>query len=617
VILRKRRLELLILLLAALGLAAPVSTEAQTPASPDVKIDAWLLDRLQTVDTDSFLVLFDRSETLRTALASVEGKARPAAGVYELLRTRARTTQDAVRRWLDASGIRYRPLYIVNGLEVSGSLGLARSLAARREVVRVVGNPAVRGIETSSSAVLAACGRPYGVTKIRADQVWSLDGARGEGVVVASSDTGVQWDHPALIGKYRGWDGQAAHHDFNWHDAIQDLAEPLDDNSHGTHTTGTMVGEDAASGEQIGVAPGAKWIACRNMDHGVGRPSTYLDCNQYFLAPYPHGGNPETDGDPSKAPDVTNNSWGCPPSEGCDPLVLEDSFAALQAAGILPVAAAGNSGFSCATVTDPPAIYREAFVAGATDSSNTLAFFSSRGPVTVDGSNRIRPDVSAPGVSVCSSVPVNAYATFDGTSMASPHTAGAAALLWSARPQLKNLIAITRCVLSRSANSSVGLQFSQSCGGTPRTARPNNMFGWGLVDAYGAVHYGPDGDGDGVANPCDCAASNAGAYAAPGEVHGVGFADRSTVQWDSLAREAGNGTVYDLVRGSLGDLRGSGSITSAVCVAGGASSTSFVDTATPMPDQGYYFLVQGRNTCGSGGWGTNSAGALRTHANCP
>src|SRR5262249_10154064 len=171
---------------------------------------------------------------------------------------------------------------------------------------------------------------------------------------------------------------------------IADSAAPIDDHNHGTHTTGTMVGDDGG-GNQIGVAPGATWIACRNMNQGVGQPSTYIACNQFFLAPYPHGGDPERDGDPSLSPDIVNNSWSCPTSEGCDAFVLESSFAALRAAGILAVAAAQNSGPNCSTVYYPPGIYGEVLVAGASDINDVLAGFSSRGPVTTDGSGRLRP----------------------------------------------------------------------------------------------------------------------------------------------------------------------------------------------------------------------------------
>lgn len=600
------------------GVPAAASSGGSTAATS--KIDPWLEQRLRSGDSDSFIVLFDRSSDLRLALESIPSETTDRGrAVFERLRSRSATSQAAARRWLDALRVPYRSLYIVNGLRVRGDLALVRALASRFDVVRIVGDPKVRGIETTPTtrAPDAACGQPYGISAIRADQVWTLDGAHGEGIVVASADTGVQWDHPAIRAGYRGWDGVSASHDYNWHDAIQDLAIPLDDQGHGTHTVGTMVGDDGA-GNRIGVAPAARWIGCRNMDHGTGRPSTYLECNQFFLAPWSHGGDPETDGDPSRAPDVINNSWGCPPSEGCDPRVLEDSFVTLRAAGILAVAAAGNSGPFCATVTDPPAIYEEAFVAGATDSTNTLTLFSSRGPVTVDGSSRVRPDIAAPGSDVCSAYPTDSYANLSGTSMASPHTAGAAALFWSARPQLRNLLRITRCVMDRSSSRTVRLPFSQRCGGTSSQNRPNNMFGWGLVDVYAAVHFGPDGDSDGVADACDCAAADGGAYDPPAEVRGVGFeSDKQTLLWSSLSREAGNGTVYDVVRGGLADLRAQGTIGGAGCLAGGVAGTSWPDPSEPIMGDGLYYVVRGRNPCGEGSWGAASSGAPRSHAGCP
>lgn len=590
----------------AFALAASVSPILAS--DPDAKIDRFLAERLAGGGRDSFLVLFDSSDDLDRALA----RARGGAAVYDALRVRARAEQEGARRWLSGLGIRYRPLWIVNGLKVEGDLALARALAARSEVVRLVADPAVEGLSYLDGADAAGTDAlEWGLLAIKADQVWNLDGARGAGITVASADTGVEWTHPAIRGKYRGWNGVSASHDYNWHDSIVDAAEPIDDNDHGTHTVGTMVGDDGA-GNQIGVAPEAKWVGCRNMDAGVGRPSTYIECNQWFVAPWPHGGDPEIDGDPSKAPDVINNSWGCPPSEGCDTQVLLDSFKALRAAGILAVASAGNSGPSCTTVSDPPAIYAEPFVVGATESTGALAFYSSRGNVTVDGSGRMRPDVAAPGSSVRSSVRGGGYASFSGTSMAGPHVAGGLALLWSAKPQVRGLERISRCLMSRSANPAVGVSWPSTCGGTSRTARPNNFFGWGQIDVYAAVHYGPDGDADGIADACDCAATNGGAYDAPGEVPGLRFDSRTAIAWDSLARETGNGTVYDLVRGDLADLRASGTIGASSCQGSATTATSRTDATSPAPDAGFYYLVQARNACGTGGWG-----AARSRTNCP
>jgi subtilisin family serine protease len=585
----------------------------------DRKVAPWLSERLAAGGEQGFLVLFDDPESLHRALHAAPSAAHPAQAVYETLTSRARRMQASVRAELTAAGIPFKPLYLVNGLAVRGDRALARKLAARSEVVRIVGDPAVRGIE--SGWFLPGPSSPdtieWGVSRINADDVWTLDGRRGEGIVVASGDTGVEWTHPALIGKYRGWNGTVASHDFNWFDAIADTVAPLDDHNHGTHTTGTMVGDDGA-GNQIGVAPGAQWIACRNMNSGVGQPSTYIACNQFFLAPFPHGGDPETSGDPSKAPDVVNNSWSCPPSEGCDLFVLEESFAALRAAGILAVAAAGNSGPSCSSVSEPPAIYDQLFVAGASDINDFLAGFSSRGPVTADGSGRMRPDVAAPGVSVRSSIRGGLYSTFSGTSMASPHTAAAAALLWSAKPQVRGLIGITRCLISRSARSALQLSSPQTCGGTTAADRPNDLWGYGLVDAYAAIHFGPDTDADGIADVCDCAASDGGTYDAPEEVSGLAFdAAKTSLSWVSLARQAGNGTTYDAIRGDLATLRAVGIAADADCLGAASSVSGRQDAALPAPDAGFYYLVRARNACGDGGWGAASDGTPRSHSTCP
>jgi subtilisin family serine protease len=440
------------------------------------------------------------------------------------------------------------------------------------------------------------------------------DLVRGAGVVVASADTGVEWTHPAIKGKYRGWNGVTASHDYNWHDAIADVAAPIDDHNHGTHTVGTMVGDDGGT-NLIGVAPSARWIGCRNMNLGNGTPATYLDCMQFFIAPYPHGGDPELNGDPSKAPHIVNNSWSCPPSEGCDQSSLRDGLAATRAAGILFVAAAGNSGSACSTVFDPPAIHDDAFVSGATDISNNLASFSSRGPVTIDGSGRLKPEVAAPGVGVRSSIRNNLYATFNGTSMASPHTVGVAALLWSAKPQLQRNVDLTRCILTRSANGTI-VNTTQTCGGTTRLDLPNNLFGWGLVDAYNAIHYGPDIDADGIGDACDCAVDDGGAFDVPGEVQDLRHASHAVLFWDSAAAGAGSGTVYDLIRGDLESLRAGDAVDTAACLAS-MGVPAFEDASVPDEESGYYYLVAAWNGCGAGGFGADSTGTQRTHAACP
>ncbi|MBL0027695.1 MAG: S8 family serine peptidase [Rhodanobacteraceae bacterium] len=246
---------------------------------------------------------------------------------------------------------------------------------------------------------------------------------------------------------------------------------------------GTMVGNDGGT-NQIGVAPDAKWIGCRNMDQGNGTPTTYLECFNWFLAPTDlNGQNP----DPSKAPHVINNSWGCPTSEGCNSgnwATMRTAVANLTAAGVLVVASAGNSGSACSTVNDPPAMFSESFSVGAFSSgTGAIASFSSRGPVTVDGSGRMKPDIAAPGVGVRSSTfgSDTAYGSMSGTSMAGPHVVGAAALLMSAVPQLKRQPALVRQFLAQSATA-VSVVSTCSSNGVP-----NNVWGSGRLDVLAAV----------------------------------------------------------------------------------------------------------------------------------
>jgi len=214
---------------------------------------------------------------------------------------------------------------------------------------------------------------------------------------------------------------------------------------------------------------------------GRDEPSACNTCQYQFVeAAYTPGPLPSpkalpNQGDPTKAPDITINSWGCPTSEGCSVNTLQSAVEAQAAAGIMMVVAAGNSGSSCSTVTDPPSFYAASYTAGALNTgTDTIASFSSRGPATIDGSGRIKPDITAPGTSTrsASNSSDNAYTFADGTSMATPHIAGAMALLWSAFPSLQNQIDPSRAALN---NAAVNIASTQCCTAGP----PNNVYGWG------------------------------------------------------------------------------------------------------------------------------------------
>ena len=157
---------------------------------------------------------------------------------------------------------------------------------------------------------------------------------------------------------------------------------------------------------------------------------------------------------------------------------------------------AGNDGASgCGTIDQPPTIESSVFTVGATDSSAALAYFSSLGPVTVNGSNRRKPDLVAPGVDVVSSYYDGSYVTMEGTSMAAPHVAGAVALLWSAFPMtLTHNVNVTESLLKWSASVTVTVPGGPpSCGGIGAGTVPNDFFGYGLLDVLAAyrtpVHF--------------------------------------------------------------------------------------------------------------------------------
>ncbi len=471
---------LIVGLVLSAGLAAGPSRPTKVTAA------AW--SAAAAGPADLLVVLSEQADLSPAALLPT--KAEKGRFVYRELAETARRTQAPLRGWLDRNGVSYQPFFLVNVIRVSADRQTVLALAAQSDVARIEANPRVRGIAPRiepAMGTMAVTGVEWNVALIGADAVWTTYGVRGEGIVVAGNDTGIEWDHPALKAHYRGWNGTTADHNRHWLDAIAHSPVPLDDHNHGTHTLGTMVGDDGG-GNQIGVAPGARWIGCRNMDHGIGSPATYMTCFQFFLAPYPLGGDPFTGGDPDLAPHVINNSWLCPPVEGCSQDTLRASVEALRAAGIAVVVSAGNSGPDCSTIGDPAAIYDASLTVGASDAHEQIASFSSRGPVVADGSGRRKPDLTAPGVNVRSSVRGGTYAGgWNGTSMAAPHVAGTVALLWSAAPSLIGKVELTEWILRISARPHTS---SQGCGGDGPSTVPNNEWGWGRLDALGAVEIG-------------------------------------------------------------------------------------------------------------------------------
>ncbi len=475
-------------LIFPLLLVFAVVLTAFAPPPHTAKIDSHLRDTFRQNGSAEFLVVLNARADLSGA-ERFSTKAGKGYAVRDALWNTAQISQQSLRAWLNARGVAYRPFYIVNAIWVEGDAALANAIAQRADVLRLEANPKIKNkmpapVLFPLAELMRTAGIEPGVSYINAPAVWAM-GFIGQGIVIGAQDTGYDWTHLAIKNRYRGWDGTSANHDYNWHDSIHsnthganicgtDSPVPCDDHGHGTHTIGTAVGDDGA-GNQIGVAPGAQWIGCRNMDNGWGTPASYLECFEFFLAPYPVNGTP-ADGNPALAPDVTTNSWSCPSEEGCGWTTLQSAVEAQRAAGIMTVVAAGNSGPGCSTIADPPAIYDAAYTVGALNTgSDTLASFSSRGPVTVDGSNRPKPDIAAPGTNTRSSYPGGGYATMSGTSMATPHVAGAVALLWSAVPTLTHNITATEAYLNAGAQQIIG----NDCG---MNFWANNMYGHGRLD---------------------------------------------------------------------------------------------------------------------------------------
>src|SRR5262245_33606029 len=469
-------------LLAMATVAASVTALSTAALADDAmdKVEAAVLDQIdQSGETTFWAVLKDKAD-LSLAPTIQNGDER-GEFVYAELNKVADESQDGLRSMLGKEGVSYQPYWIVNAVRITADQSVLEQVAALPEVDRVLAArvydlPKPQPSETPPRVDAVE----WGIDRIRADDVWSTFGVRGEGIVIANIDTGVQFDHPALVGKYRGnLGGGVFDHNYNWFDPSHICGNPslvpCDNNDHGTHTMGTMVGDDGGS-NQIGVAPGARWIAAKGCETNTCSDAALLASGQWIIAPTDlNGQNPR----PDLAPDIVNNSWGGGPN---DPF-YQAIVSSWLAAGIFPQFSNGNDGPGCGTAGSP-GDYVNSYSAGAFDINNNIASFSSRGAAV--GTGEIKPHTAAPGVNVRSSVPGNAYAAFNGTSMASPHVAGTVALMWSAAPAIANNINATRQLLDDTAIDVP----NSTCGGT---ADDNNVFGEGRLDAFAAVQQSPRG----------------------------------------------------------------------------------------------------------------------------
>ncbi|MEV6107969.1 S8 family serine peptidase [Streptomyces sp. NPDC051940] len=462
--------------MTALGTVPALAGTPPTATTLQSKAESKVLGQLDRQDEVTFWVQLDSTADTSKARAA-KGKTAKARAVYQAETAHAERSQAGLRALLDKAGARYKSFWVANTVKVTADKALAEKIAARSDVASLeADDPVELPDPLPSDEEPTVDGVEWNVDRINAPRVWSELGVRGEGVVVANIDSGVAFDHPAVAAKYRGLKSDGTYdHNYNWFDPASVCAGgvPCDNNSHGTHTMGTMVGDDGA-GNQVGVAPGAKWIAAKGCETSSCSRESLLASGQWVVAPTDSAGqNPR----PDLSPDVVNNSWGANVLDTW----YKQTVQSWRDAGIFPAFSNGNAGPGCNT-SGSPGSYVNSYSSGAFNSSGAIASFSSRGTGESGG---IKPNIASPGENVRSSIP-GGYGSKSGTSMASPHTAATVALMWSASPAIRGDVAATEALLNQTAVDTG----DTTCGGT---AANNNVWGEGKLDAFAAVNATPRG----------------------------------------------------------------------------------------------------------------------------
>ena len=424
-------------LIARMAVHADLSQEAAMPRGPERKQAVYddLVETARTSQVDALAALAKLQAS--GDVTKVESMFLPNAILVTTKPGSDATVTQALQGVANVSAVTENHTWnvkTVEGPSTTGAAGAAAGAALLEFARGYIDGPAWRGRVPTDATDPVVEPRPpgvsgapeWGVAKIGAPAAWSR-GIDGTGVTIGVVDTGLDADHPAIKGHYRGTNADGTQsNDYNWFDPLNHAAKPFDDGEHGTHVGGTSAG--GTDGHQIGVAPGAKLIAAKAINGaGYNTSDATLKALQWMLAPT------RTDGtapDPTKGADVINNSWG---SANPDDLFLE-SFNALKAAGIEVVSAAGNEGPREGSVSAPGS-YPGFLSVAASNARDGIASFSSRGPSKFAKPEDMVPNVAAPGANVMSSIPGGKYEGMSGTSMASPHVAGAVALLLQANPQ--------------------------------------------------------------------------------------------------------------------------------------------------------------------------------------
>ncbi len=473
---------------------ASVVDAAELPqeTEPKVEVETALSIQLNADQTSGYLIYFREQPDL-SAANEMDWEARGRSVVSQLQKTAA-STQAKVKAFLDAQGVKYKSYWIDNVIVVDQSDSATfRGLLnfSEIEILRARRHLMMLEPETISTNPNSVQTIETNISRIGTDQVWAM-GFDGSGIVVANIDTGVRYTHEALVNQYRGnLGGDVFNHNYNWWDpALGDQNFVPDDwHGHGSHTMGTILGDDGGD-NQIGMAPGAAWIACQAFEFD---DNELLECGQFIAAPWDlNQQNP----DPDLRPHIVNNSWGdC--LQSYDPW-YDGVIGTWHALGIYPVFSNGNAS-NCAYASPPglntvgnPARAGNVTAVGSTNRDDgTYAVHSNWGPtdnpdtINPRGFSDLKPQVVAPGYDIRSSTNGSdtQYENWAGTSMAAPHVSGLVALMWDAAPCLIGDYANTETILEETANP---IFYDDGSPTTP-TNHPNYATGWGEIDAYEAV----------------------------------------------------------------------------------------------------------------------------------
>ena len=457
--------------------AGLVAFMAGCGGSPLTGADARDCETDLTAAEDLHIVEFDAFPDLTAAYGIRDWHERGRWVVGQLRDTAEQSQAEAVQM-VEEAGIcihRTTVSWISNSMVFAGSQDLANRVARLPRVKAVLSEDAPVFERASYAPVTRPTAPAWDLRMVRAPQAWRAR-ATGAGITIGVIDTGVDWRHPALMQRYRGYagPGRAPSHDRNWWSPLDRFRdEPVATSPHGTHVTGTAVGGTGLpGGAPIGVAPGARFISAVACTATACPLSGVLSGLQFMIAPTDREGR---DPDPALRPQVVSNSWQRNAVES----PLQRAITALEAAGILPVFAVGNNGPACGSARTPGTEDDRLLSVGAVDRAGMVASFSGRGPAPGGGAD---PDVVAPGDGLISSIPPRAYASSAGTSMAAPQVAGVAALVMQANPSLVGRPEDVVRIIRRTARPAG----DDACG-TTAGGRRNNAGGFGIVDARAAV----------------------------------------------------------------------------------------------------------------------------------